>query len=181
MDELTDHAFNQLLDAAQRGDGSGYDGLVRLIERRLVGFLRARGAHDPDGLANDVMVRMCRSIGTFSGNQTQFRAWVFTIARNRVIDEHRWRSRRPDAEPVDPTSMPETRTEPEVSRHDQRERVEAMLASLTDVQREVMILRIVAGLSVDETAEVMGKRRGAIRALQHRATQQLRVTLVDGP
>ena len=55
-----------------------------------------------------------------------------------------------------------------------RERVDAMLADLTDEQREVVLLRIVAGLSVEETAEVVGRRPGAVRTLQHRALARLR-------
>ena len=59
----------------------------------------------------------------------------------------------------------------------ERERVEAMLGCLTDEQREVVLLRVVAGLSVEETAEVVGRRPGAVRALQHRALGRLRASL----
>lgn len=181
-DEADEEAFARALDCARAGEARGYDALVRLVDRRLVGFARARGAEDPEGLANDVLVRMCRSVDAFEGTLPQFRAWVFTIARHRIIDERRRRARRPDAAPTAPDQLPDgvgAALDDVVGDVGGRERIDALLEGLTGDQREVIVLRIVVGLSVEETAEVVGRRPGAVRALQHRALRQLRAAPGD--
>lgn len=168
-------SFDDLLAAAQAGEAFGFDGLVRLLHSRLLAFVRARRAVDPDGLANEVLARMCETIETFAGNETQFRAWVFTIARHRLIDEHRRSLRQVKIEHVPTEELAGNIAAAEtVDAVDQQERVEYLLAALTDDQREVVLLRVLGGLTVDETALVVGRRPGAVRALQHRALRQLR-------
>lgn len=169
-------AFEGRLARAQRGDPWAFDELVRWLERPLLGFLTARGAEDPDGTANEVLVRMFRRIDRFAGGQAQFRAWVFTIARNALVDEHRRRASRPVPVP-DGTEALTGAVADDLDRIGERERVEAMLDCLTDDQREVVLLRVVAGLSVDETARAVGRRPGAVRAMQHRALTRLRASL----
>lgn len=181
MGELADDAFAVLLHEARTGDPEAFDDLVRWLEGPLVGFLRARGADDPDGTANEVLVRVFGGIARFEGGAAQFRAWVFTIARNALVDERRRHARRPDAVPTVPDEIPDRSTDDAAERLGERERVDALLAGLTDEQREVLLLRIVAGLSVDETAEAVGRRAGAVRALQHRALGRLRTTLSRRP
>jgi RNA polymerase sigma factor (sigma-70 family) len=162
------------LTEVQAGEQGAFDDLVRWIERPLCAFLDARGADDPHGMANEVLVRVFRGITGFAGGEVQFRAWVFQIARNLLVDEHRYRSRRPDMVPTLPEELPESAAPDVTDRVGDRERVEALLDNLTDEQREVLLLRIVAGLSVEETAQVVGRQHGAVRALQHRAVARLR-------
>jgi RNA polymerase sigma factor (sigma-70 family) len=176
-----DVQFPDRLRRAQGGEPAAFDALVRWVEGPLMGFLRAQGASDPAGSANEVLVRVFSGIGRFEGNAAQFRAWVFQIARNLVIDEHRASGRRPVGLSTAPERLPEDRAALEVDRLDELERVEALLVGLTADQREVLLLRVVAGLSVEETAEVVGRRPGAVRALQHRALNQLRSKLSRNP
>lgn len=179
MAEPDDHWFDGALRRAQAGHRSGFDELVRHLDPRLVGFARARGADDPEGLADEVLVQMCRRIGEFEGNLAQLRAWVFTIARNRIIDERRRAGRRVDARPTEPGKLPERGVVDADVDPEQQARVDALLASLTDDQREIVVLRVVVGLSVEETASIVGRRAGAVRALQHRALRTLRSQLVE--
>lgn len=172
--------FPGALRRARAGQASGFDELVGHLHGRLIGFARARGATDPEGLADEVLVQMCRSIEGFDGNLAQLRAWVFTIARNRLVDERRHASRRVDARPTEPDALPEqAATSTALEDLEQRERVDALLAELTEDQREIVVLRVIVGLSVEETAEVVGRRPGAVRALQHRAMRHLRAQLVQ--
>jgi RNA polymerase sigma-70 factor (ECF subfamily) len=171
-------AFDDRLARAQRGEPRAFDELVRWLERPLLGFLTARGAEDPHGTANEVLVRVFRRIDRFAGGQAQFRAWVFKIARNALVDEHRRRASRPIAVPNGTEALTgAVAAGDDLDRIGERERVEAMLGCLTDDQREVVLLRVVAGLSVDETARAVGRRPGAVRALQHRALARLRASL----
>lgn len=146
----------------------------------MTGFLRARGAEDSEDLANEVFVRAFASIQRFEGVPADFRAWVFRIARNLLIDERRYLARRPGTTPTAHEDLPQAViTDDLTDQIGQRERVDALLAVLTEEQREVLLLRIVAGLSVDETAQTVRRRPGAVRALQHRALARLRTSLAD--
>ena len=128
-----------------------------------------RGQHvsDPDDLLGEVFYRVARSADRFVGGDEDLRPWVFTIARNCVIDDQRRRARRARhrRDPVDPVSVVET---PE--RDD--ELVEA-LALLTPEQREVVGLRFIADLSLDDVARVTNRSVGAVKAMQHRGLEQL--------
>lgn len=172
--------FQVALDQARAGVPAGFDALVRHLHGRLLGFCRARGADDPEALADDVLVAMCRSIDSFDGNLAELRAWVFTIARNRLVDERRRAGRRIDSRPTEPSDLTDLAGAEDVDLEafDERARIDALLSGLTDEQREVVVLRIVVGLSVEEVAAVVGRRPGAVRALQHRALRQLRASLV---
>lgn len=177
-------AFQAVLESAGAGEPWAFENLFDRVARRLAGFLRARGAHDADGLTNEVLLRAFRNIRDFDGNETQFRAWVFTIARNVLIDEHRKRSRRPEAIPTEPADMPDI-TSPAAGDAFEDQVVDARLRrhleALSDDQRDVLLLRTVADLSIEETAEIVGKSQGAVKALQHRAVRTLRKRLGDSP
>ncbi|MDE0801991.1 MAG: RNA polymerase sigma factor, partial [Acidimicrobiales bacterium] len=86
MSDDDDEQFERWVGSAQQGDPAGFDALVSALERPLVGFVRGRGASDPEGLVNEVLVRVFSGIADFEGNAPQFRAWVFRIARNLIID-----------------------------------------------------------------------------------------------
>ena len=173
-DRTTDEWLEEVLDRARHGDPLAFDELVRWLERPLLGFLRARGVREVEDLANEVLVRVFRRLDRFEGSTAQLRAWVFRIARNLIIDEHR-RSRRRGHEELtlhgDVPDQPQPTVEVDL---EEPHRVRALLASLTAEQQEVLLLRVVAGLSVEETASVVGKRAGSVRALQHRALATMR-------
>ena len=109
-----------------------------------------------------------------------FRAWLFSIARNVVIDIYR--KRQPDtalddhADPPDPAPTPE---ELAVSREDGR-RIRSLLAALTEEQRQVLELRL-EGLTGPEIADALDRSVGSVRLLQHRAIQRLRNLLNVDP
>jgi RNA polymerase sigma-70 factor (ECF subfamily) len=181
LSDDADHEFGERLTRAQAGDPRAFDELVVWLERPLVGFLRARGAGDAEDMANEVLVRVFSRIEQFEGGGPQFRAWLFRIARNVLVDERRYRARRPDIVPTMPADLPEDAVFDPVDQIGEWERVDVMLGDLTDEQREVVLLRIVAGLSVEETALAVGRRPGAVRALQHRALARLRTALSGRP
>lgn len=181
VDGDEDDWFEGRLREAQQGHQEAFADLVRWLEHPLLSFVTARGSESPDVTVNEVLVRVFRHVGGFDGGRVQFRAWVFRIARNVLVDEHRRRSAGPAMVVVGPEVLSGVVTvEDELDRVGERERVEAMLACLTDEQREVLLLRVVAGLSVEEVAESMERRPGAVRSLQHRALTRLRTSLTEG-
>jgi RNA polymerase sigma-70 factor (ECF subfamily) len=180
-DTAEDERLSQLIERSQIGDPAAFDEIIRTVEGPLLGFARARGATDPDGLINEVLLRAFRGILVFEGTAPQFRAWIFRIARNLLIDERRHAQRRPDEVPFEPLRLPESGHAPAIDHMDEAERVTTMLEGLPLEQREVLLLRIVGGLDVQEVAEVLDKRPGAIRALQHRGLTRLRRELLTEP
>jgi RNA polymerase sigma-70 factor (ECF subfamily) len=175
-----DDAIDAAIERAQAGDPRGFETLFLAFGTAVVGYLHARHASDPDGLANEVFLRAFRTIHTFRGDEAAFRSWLFTIAHHIAIDDSRRRKRRPTETPLERVAE----TAAGNVEHDADEllaqaRVEAMLASLSSDQRDVIVLRVVADLSVDQTAAVLDKSYEAVKALQRRGLAALRRRLAD--
>jgi RNA polymerase sigma factor (sigma-70 family) len=174
-------AFDGVLAAAQAGEGWAFERLFAWLGRPVAGYLRGTGIEDADGAANDVFLRAFTSLDRFTGDEDRFRSWVFTIAHHLVIDERRRVARRPRQAPMDaagPDPGPaaaDAAQEALASLGD--ERVARLLAALAPDQRDVVLLRVVADLSIEDTAAALGKRPGAVKALQHRAMRSLRRAL----
>ncbi|WP_421120749.1 RNA polymerase sigma factor [Aquihabitans daechungensis] len=141
--------------------------VYRLYGASVRGYLKGQRVEDPDDLLGEVFYQVARSLPRFEGTSTDLRRWVFTIARNRVVDARRRRSRRPRtvalgthdgaiAGPPDPDD----------------ELLEA-IGALTEDQREVIGLRFIADLSLEDVAQLTGRTVGATKSMQHRALQQL--------
>lgn len=173
--------FSTALAAARDGRAAGFDWLFRTVADPLVSYLRAQGSWDPDGLGNEVLVRAFSQIERFEGDESGFRAWVFSIARCRLIDERRAARRRPRYVTLDSgaVSMFGGCVEQEVGDRLGTEWVDEVLGRLEPDQRDVLVLRFVADLTMQEIADALGKSIGAVKALQHRGLAAVRRTL-DG-
>lgn len=172
-----DHGSDGVLAAAQEGAEWAWELLIRDLSAPLVGFFRVRGADDPEDLAGEVFHDVARGIGGFVGNQAGFRSWVFVIAHRRLVDSRRRKGRRrEDPQPMDrfAGSWSEQSAEETAMQRFATGEVVRLLAVLTPDQREVLALRVVVGLSLEETARVVGKRVGAVKALQRRAIAAVR-------
>lgn len=170
--------FPQVLAAAQEGAQWAWAALYHSVASQLAGFARAKGAPEPEDVVGEVFHDVARNIDNFDGSESNFRSWVFTIAHNRLVDQWRKASKRQD-EAAAPMSAVDS-AELEALRSSIDSPAFAALATLTEAQRTVMLLRTVADLSLEQVAEVMGTNRNAIKALQHRAVVQLR-KLIDTP
>ena len=172
----TASGFEGVLAAAREGAEWAWELLIRDLAGPLVGFFRARGVADPENLAGEVYLDIARGLKNFDGTESGFRSWVFVIAHRRLIDERRRQGRRPEEETLhDP--LPATHRMPsaeEEALHRLSGEVQHLLGALTSDQRDVVTLRVVAGLTLQETAAVVGKRVGAVKALQRRALLALR-------
>ena len=163
------------LDRARAGDARGFDTLYRSLGGIVVGYLRGRGVGDPEDVANEVFVRAFRDIHTFQGDDERFRSWLFSIAHNAAIDDARRRRRRVVETDLDAVPEPAGGdVEADVIVRLAEERVHALLEQISPDQREVLLLRVVADLSVEETAAVVGKSYEAVKALQRRGLAALR-------
>jgi len=139
----------------------------------VLGYLRSRRVRDAEDLTGDVFVRVAEGLDAFRGDRGALRRWVFTIAHNRLVDEYR--RDRPSREPL--RDDPHQQAVEDVPPMD-TDLLQA-LATLTEEQREVVVLRFVADLPVKDVAKIVGKRAGAVKMLQSRGLAVLAVALTD--
>lgn len=148
----------------------------------VAGYLRVQGVRDHEDVTSEVFLGVFRGLAGFRGDEPAFRSWVFTIAHRRIVDDRRHRGRRPQEAPLGDGSefVVGGDVEDEALAGLGSVWVGEAIAELTDDQRQVVALRILAGLSVEEVATITGKRAGAVRVLQHRAIERLRRSLERG-
>lgn len=167
-------AFAGVLGAAQADAPWAYERLFRGFGPAVLGFVRVQGAEDPDGLANEVFLRAFTNLRGFTGDESAFRAWLFTIAHHAIVDERRRRARRPARADTDVPDRPVEGADTAALEHLSRDDVRALLDDLTPDQRTVLLLRLFGGQTVEQVAHTVGKRVGAVKALQRRGLAALR-------
>ena len=177
-----DRSFGQVLRAAREGESHAWHELFRSHAGRVLAYLRAQGAPEPEDLTSEVFLRVFARLSTFEGDEQQFRAWLFTVAHRILIDDVRRRRRRPVTTDASPhlELIVAGDVEDEALGNVGREWAAALIASLPEAQRDVVALRVIADLPLAEVAAVLGKRTGAVKALQHRALGALRRHLEVG-
>jgi RNA polymerase sigma-70 factor, ECF subfamily len=167
--------FGDVLAAAQSGDEAAVTRLYRDLHPVLVRFLSAQATDVGEDLAQDVWIGAAKGLKAFSGDERAFRAWMFTIARRQLIAHWRQQQRRPQ-HAVDPVEMSE------LANHADDEvdacvladaAVRSLVSCLPRDQAEIVLLRVIAGMTAEEVGLVVGKRPGAVRVLQHRALRRL--------
>ena len=170
-------AFDDVLHAARAGAEWAWARIYADLAPKVVGYLRGHGAGDPEDVAGEVFLQVVRALPTFSGGEREFRAWVFTIAHRRLVDDLRRRGRRPvDAASTETVELAagaggDVPGDAEEQMADAA--VRAAIADLAPDQRAVMLLRIIGDLTIEEIARALGKRPGAVKALQRRALLKL--------
>jgi RNA polymerase sigma factor (sigma-70 family) len=170
-----DGEFEQVLDAAQRGAPAALERIYTTLAPIVVGYLRAQAAVEPEDLCSEVFVAVVRNLARFEGDEAGFRSWVFTIAHRRLIDERRMLVRRPQTARLDEAlDLPgDQDVEDRVEHLLGVERVRALCDELAPDQRDVLLLRLLGRLTIDEIAALLGKTPGAVKALQRRGFRAL--------
>ena len=175
--------FGALLAAAQAGDERAVASLFREFQPRLAGYLRAREPRAAEDIEGEVWLAIARGLGRFTGGEAAFGAWVFSIAQRRIADHRRTAARR--------ATVPLPNEELDRAGGDGPEALVLeslsadaasafVTATLSPDQAEVVLLRVIGGLDVEQVAELLGKRPGTIRVLQHRALRRLHAELSKG-
>jgi RNA polymerase sigma factor (sigma-70 family) len=162
--------FTSLLESAREGSEAAWQELYNGLAPVVLGYLRANGAPEAEDVLSEVFLQVARDIATFDGEERGFRSWVFTIAHHRLIDARRHSARRPvdrAAEPPEPGERADDAADEALDRIGTEE-VNRVLATLSEDQRAVLLLRIVGDLSIEDVAKAIGKRPGAVKALQRR-------------
>lgn len=169
--DMSGEEFGAVLDAARAGGEWAIAALYDQLAPSVARYLRAQVGQDAEDVASETWLSVARGLTTFTGDQDAFRAWVFTIAKRRVVDHLRSRGRRRTA-PAEVGVEPSAEDTALAGRIGD-EAARRIVALLPADQAQVVLLRVVAGLPVEEVARIMGRRPGTIRVLQHRALRRL--------
>jgi len=171
---------------AQEGSAHAFALLYDRYVDQIFGYVYHRVGHrqTAEDLVSDVFLRALRRISTFKWQGVDFGAWLMTIARNRVHDHFKSARFRLEAtvEEVFDSPVQDSSDQPEQAllSSDLTAQVHDAIRQLKGEQAEVLYLRFIQHLNVAETAAVMGKTDGAIKALQYRALKSLAKLMPEG-
>lgn len=162
-----------MLAAARTGAPWAFERIFTALSPVVEGYLRVQGAAEPEDLTSEVFLAVLRNLGSFAGDEAGFRSWVFTIAHRRLLDARRRAGRRPPPAPLDdvPDGPSPDNVEDVVGRHLAAVQVRELCERLLPDQRDVLLLRLLGRLTVDEVATALGKSPGSVKALQRRGLQ----------
>jgi RNA polymerase sigma factor (sigma-70 family) len=171
--------FDDVLAAAQAGAAWAFETLYRDLAPTVTGYLRLHGAAEPDDLASETFIGVFTGLAGFRGDEAGLRAWVFTIAHRRLLDDWRRRSRRPRLAPELPEPVDDVGgdVEDDVLARLGTAEVSRLCGTLPTDQRSVLLLRILGDLTVEQVAGVMGRSGASVKALQRRGLRTLRAEL----
>ena len=169
------------VEAAQAGDldavASLYDTHINQVYRYALA--RLGNVHDAEDVAEEIFLKMLNGLPSYEWRKVPFAAWLMRIARNEVVSFTRRNNRRSrdtelpeelvDRGNNDPAEM----TERIMALEDLR----GAVALLPEAQREVIIFRFAAGLSVADTARALGKNENNVKVLQHKGMQRIQVLM----
>ncbi|MGH3888503.1 MAG: RNA polymerase sigma factor ShbA [Pseudonocardiaceae bacterium] len=176
-----------LVSAAVDGDRDAIAGVLGHVHRLAMRYCRARlGSHEKtfasaDEVAQQVCLAVLAGLPSYRDRGRSFLAVVYGIAARKVADAHRSAARN-RAEPVPQLpDSPELADGPaqQAAQGELADRMTKLLSILPDEQREILVLRVVMGLSVEETSEAVGSTPGAVQVAQHRALNRLRNALAS--
>lgn len=174
LDTSAEEDIDIFADTAGADPAVLFGAVYRTFAGAVLGYLTARGVDDPEAVTQDVFLAFFPKIGELSGGLQGAKSLVFSIAHARMVDYYRRVQRRPDFTPYDPLQDGRSTASAEDHALGHTGGAAALLEGLADDHREVLALRVVADLSIEQVAGIMGKSQGAIKQLQRRALQNLK-------
>lgn len=177
-ERASQQSFAGVIEAATAGEGWAVDALAAQCLPRLTSFAEARGAIDPGGVADLVLIELLHRLGTLRfDTPAQLWSYIYRIARSRIADERR--SVKPlelvEQVAIEQLAAPAPGFDQQVA---DRQWVHGLLSELTSDQREVLEMRFLDDLSIEETASRTGRTLTAVKGLQRRAIRALSAAAV---
>lgn len=173
-------SFESVLEAARLGADWAWAALYGEIAGPVMGYFRARGVSDPEGAAGDVFFELARAVDQFEGTEDAFRTFVFQVAHERLlVEKHNSRSRPGSvlADQVLDHLQSDVAVTDGIAASGIPEELRRAFEVLSPAQRDVLSLRIVAGLTLEQTAQVIGSGVHAVKSLQRRGLAKVRGTV----
>ncbi|MBV9120762.1 MAG: sigma-70 family RNA polymerase sigma factor [Chloroflexi bacterium] len=179
-DEKSDR-ISELVDRASKGNGEAFGQLYQIYVDRIYNYIYYKTGHssDAEDLTEHVFIKAWEAIRRFRFEGKPFAAWLFKVARNVVIDHYRTRKSNTDLSEVISAIAHEGDPEAFAQRRATAQVLMTAIRRLTDEQQQVILLKFIDGMDNSEISAAMGKKEGAIRALQYRALLALQRILVD--
>jgi RNA polymerase sigma-70 factor (ECF subfamily) len=172
--------FNEVLHAAARGDEAAFARLWRDNQPPLLRYLRVLTGESAEDVSSEVWLEVARRLPRFRGGEGEFRAWLFTTARRRVIDLRRYADRHPVSLTGDPGQLDRRAADDTAAAalaHMSTSAALELIASLPRDQAEIIVLRVIACLDAKQVGRIVGKRPGAVRVAAHRGLRTLAARL----
>lgn len=177
MTPVLGEQFDAVVEAARAGSQEAIARLYRTLHPALLRYLTARAGQAGEDIAGQVWLEVARRLAAFRGDEAAFRRWVFSLGHRRLTDHLRAGGRRrEDAVPDDRLVLVADHRDlaADVVAELSGRRAAARVAELLPPElAEVVLLRVVAGLTADEVAAIVGRPAGTVRVQQHRALRRL--------
>ncbi|MDP9986098.1 RNA polymerase sigma-70 factor (ECF subfamily) [Arthrobacter oryzae] len=172
---MTDAQTDEAPDQPVSGTAA-FSLVYKTYASQVLGYLTARGVEDPEAAMQEVFLSVLPRLNTVHGGEAGLRTFIFSVAHARMVDDYRRQSRTPVKLSFEPEldQREDTSAENEALQRISPREVLGLLDGLPQDQREVLSLRLVGGLSIEQTAEAMDKSAGAVKQLQRRALLKLR-------
>lgn len=165
----------ELIAHAQRGDEQAITHLYEMHVDAIFEYMsyRVGSRNIAEDLTSDVFLRMVRGLAQYKDHGLPFRAWLFRIAANLIIDHYRTHKKGPDAPLLD--NQPTTDTDPldRVAKHEDQLRMRLAMKGLSEDYQNLLVLRFVENLPYAEIAQILNKSAEALRSMQYRALKAL--------
>jgi RNA polymerase sigma-70 factor (ECF subfamily) len=180
---VSEQELEAAVEAARGGDEMAFALLWRENNSRLTKFVQARTYKsdlDFEEIVSEVWMNVAKDVRKFKGDYSGFTAWVYSIARNRIVDASRKRDRtiRPQEELDEATWVPSNQNvEKDFEADANVKRIIDEINKLPAAQAEVLMLRVVSDLSVEEVAKIVKKNANSVRVLAHRGMTTLKESL----
>ncbi len=172
---------DDVAEKAAAGDPQAFREVWTALSPRVLGYLRSRGVEDPEGVTSEVFLGVYPRLAGLQGGAAGLRTLVFSVAHARSVDDVRRRSRRPVDLPYEQDwdgRVTDSAEHLAVESLEARRAV-ALMADLGEDQRNVVTLRILGDLTLEQTAEVTGKTVASVKQLQRRGLERLRTLMLD--
>ena len=176
---MSDSQLEDVLEAARLGEPWALRVVFEALAPKVEAYLRTRGATEPEDLTSEVFLTVLPRLATLTGGAAGLRTFTFSVAHARLVDDLRKQARRGPSAPYEPGEDPRTVDSSEVAALENlgTERVRRLLDTLKGQQRDVITLRVLGDLTVDQVAEALGTSPGAVKQLQRRGLLALRQVL----
>ena len=176
---VDDQQLQEVLTAAQAGQAWALRVVHEQLAPRVQAYLTTRGASEPEDLTSEVFLAVFARLSTVTGGAAGLRTFVFSVAHARLVDDLRRRSRREPVVPYEPDRdrRVSASSEDEAMACVGTDRVRRLLAGLAPDQRDVLTLRVLGDLTVEQVASALDKTEGAVKQLQRRGLIALRRVL----
>jgi RNA polymerase sigma-70 factor (ECF subfamily) len=180
-EELSKQEQRDLIRRAKECDSSAFASIYEYYYEDIYNYIyhRSPSISVAEDLTAEVFLKALDSIATFTFRGVPLKVWLLRIARNLIADYFRRGPGMTEVPLEEETFSPEAGAEDAFERELTQQRLAQALSSLTEEQQEVVILRFVDGISAADVAQVLGKSRGAVHSLQHRALSSLNRVLEE--